>query len=65
MGAKYTAAQRAATDKYMKNKKTLRVIVTDERKMIIEEHAKSINESVSSFINRAIDEAMKRDKSQE
>ena len=63
MGKEYTEAQKRATDKYMQDKKTLRVVVTEERKIIIEAHAKKYDKgSMNAFINRAINETMERDK---
>ena len=62
MGGKYTEAQKNATKEYMKNKKTIRVIVTEDRHKKIQEYSDSIGESMSAFINRAIDETMKNDK---
>lgn len=38
------------------------VLVSKGKKDIIKSHAESRNESVNGFINRAIDEAMERDK---
>jgi uncharacterized protein (DUF1778 family) len=35
--------------------------VTPEKRSIIKEHAESMGESATTFINRAIDEAMARD----
>lgn len=62
MGRKYTEAQKRATAEYMKDKSTIRAVVTLERKAFIETHASARGESVSEFVNRAIDEAIKRDK---
>ena len=61
MGAEYTEAQKRATANYMKDKKTLRVVVTDERKKIIETHAEKYDGSINAFINRAINETMEMD----
>ena len=36
--------------------------MTPEKRTIIQEHAASLGESATAFINRAIDEAMARDK---
>ena len=56
MGAKYTESQAKATAKYMKDKHTFRLVVTNERKEIIKKHADRYdNGNVTSFINRAID----------
>lgn len=61
MGGQYTEAQARASKEYMKRNTVLRVVTSKERKEIIENHAKSNGETMSSFINRAIDETMKRD----
>ena len=60
MGGKYTPAQKAATDEYMKDKKTLRVIVPKSKAEIIKNYAKSKGESVSAYVNRLIDEDMEK-----
>lgn len=54
--------ERVSADEYNKTKyEDLRVRVQRGRKEIIQAHADACGESVNSFINRAIDEAMKRD----
>ena len=65
MGRQYTEAQARASREYMKKNTVLRVVVSNERKEIIEEHARTNGESMSSFINRAINETMEREKGQE
>lgn len=62
MGSKYTQAQAQATKNYMENRTTLRAVVTKERYETIKEHAMNQGESISSFINRAIDEQIARDR---
>ena len=62
MGRQYTEAQARATKEYMKKNTVLRVVVSKERKEIIEEHAKANGESMSAFINRAINETIEREK---
>ena len=42
----------------------MKVRVTPEKRSIIKEHAEAMGESATAFINRAIDEAMKRDLSE-
>lgn len=62
-----TKAQQKAVQKYVKNNYD-RVVLTIKpkgKKEDIQKHAKTMGESVNAFINRAIDEAMQRDKSQE
>lgn len=56
-------AQQKAVTKYMKeNYDEIKVRVEKGRKDIIKAHAEVHNESVNGFINRAISEAMERDK---
>ncbi len=56
-------AQQKAVNKYMKEKYD-RINLTVEKglKDIIKDHADSMGESVNGFINRAINETIKRDK---
>ena len=56
-------AQQKAVNKYMKeNYDEIKVRVEKGQKDIIKTHAESKGESVNGFINRAIDEAMEREK---
>ena len=56
-------AQKRAVAKYNKAKyEQIQIRVKTGRKEIIESHAETQGESVNSFINRAIDEAMERDR---
>lgn len=56
-------AQQKAVSKYMKeNYDEIKVRVEKGRKDMIKAHAESMGESVNGFINRAIDEAMGKDK---
>ncbi|WP_026659129.1 hypothetical protein [Butyrivibrio sp. AC2005] len=49
--------------KYMENYVEIKVRMTKEKRAAVQEHAKYItNESVSAFINRAIDETIEHDK---
>lgn len=57
LGSKYTKCQKRATDKYMEDKHVLRVVTTKEKAEQIKEYAKP---SVSAYINRLIDEDMKK-----
>lgn len=57
-----TEARRRANKKYNDRFVEIKVRVTLEKRSIIQEHATSMGESATAFINRAIDEAMKRDK---
>ena len=57
-----TEARRRANKKYNDRFVEIKVRVTPEKRSIIQEHAASMGESATAFINRAIDEAMARDK---
>ncbi len=59
-------AQQKAVQKYVKDKYD-RVVLTmpKGKKEVVQAHAAQNSESVNAFINRAIDEAMERDSSQE
>lgn len=61
MGEK-TDAQKRAQKKYMSNFVEVKVRMTPEKRAIIQDHAKDMDESTTVFINRAIDETMERDK---
>ena len=56
-----TEAQNRAHKKYMQNFVEIKVRMTHEQRTKVQEHAKMMGESATAFINRAIDEAMKRD----
>ena len=60
MGEK-TAAQKKAQQKYMKKFSVARVRMDHERYERVQAHAESRGESVSAFINRAIDQAIAQD----
>ena len=58
-----TDAQRRARDKWLNEKvETINVRVPKGKKTVIQDYASAHGESVNGFINRAIDEAMARDK---
>ena len=59
---KVSAAQRKATEKYLGKFEELRARVPKGQKEEIQAHAAAQGESVNAFINRAISEAMERDK---
>lgn len=56
-----TEARRRANKKYNDRFVEIKVRVTPEKRAIIKGHAERMGESATAFINRAIDEAMKRD----
>ena len=58
----FTTAQAEAHKRYMKNFVEIKVRVTPEQRTAIQEHAASMKESATAFINRAITETMERDK---
>jgi len=58
----FTPAQARAHKKYMENFVELRARVSLERRKEIQAHAETQGESISVFINRAIEETMQRDK---
>lgn len=57
----FTEAQAKAHKKYMETVATIQIRTTADRRELIKAHAEAQGESVNSFINRAIDEQMKRD----
>lgn len=57
-----TEARKRANKKYNDRFCEVKVRMTHEKRSIIQEHAASMDESATAFINRAIDEAMERDK---
>ena len=57
-----TDAQRRARDKWLNEKvETINIRVPKGKKTLIKEHADKLEESINAFINRAIDETIKRD----
>lgn len=55
-------AQQKAVNKYIKeNYDVFQIRMSKGKKDIIKAHAESRGESVNSFINRAVDETIKRD----
>jgi len=56
-----TDAQRRAREKWLEKVEEIKFRVPKEKKELIREHAASQGESVNSFLNRAVDEAIKRD----
>ena len=56
-----TEVRRRANKKYNDRFVEIKVRVTPEKRAIIKDHAEKMGESATAFINRAIDESMKRD----
>ena len=63
--AETSEAQKRAQRKYMEKYVEIKVRMTPEKRSIVQEHARRHGESATEFINRAIDEAMERDSTQE
>lgn len=57
----FTPAQAEAHKRYMKDFIEIKVRMKAEKRSIVQEHAVSMGESATAFINRAIDETMERD----
>ena len=55
-------AQKRAHKKYMQQYVEVKVRMTPERRSMIQTHAAESGESVTSFINKAIDERIERGK---
>lgn len=55
-------ARKRANQKYIDKQGEIKVRVSKERKEEIQAHAEAMGTSVNGFINRAIEEAMERDK---
>lgn len=60
----FTTAQAEAHKRYMETNKfvEIKVRMTMDQRSIVQQHAASMGESATAFINRAINEAMERDK---
>lgn len=56
-----TEAQKRAQRNYMESVATIQIRTTADRRDAIKRHAELCGESVNSFINRAIDQAMEQD----
>ena len=57
----FTPAQAEAHKRYMKNYVEIKVRMTPQKRAKVQEHAAQMGESATKFINRAIDETMKKD----
>lgn len=58
----FSKAQADAHKKYMEKFVEIKVRMTPEKRSLVQEHAKLMGESATAFINRAIDEAMERER---
>lgn len=62
----YTEARKKANEKYLKESvEDIRIRVPKGNKSKIQEHAANMDESMNSFVIRAIDETMERDNRKE
>lgn len=57
----FTQSRAEANKRYMEKFVEIKVRMTPEKRTIVQEHASKQRESATAFINRAIDETMKRD----
>ena len=57
----FTPAQAEAHKRYMKDFVEIKVRMTADKRTLVQEHAAQMHESTTAFINRAIDETIKRD----
>lgn len=57
----FTPSQAAAHKRYMEKYVEIKVRMTADKRKIVQNHAAAMGESATAFINRAIDETMKRD----
>ena len=57
-----TEAQKKAQKKYMEKFVEIKVRVTPEKRTAIQEHAQTMGESATTFINRAIDHQISYDR---
>ena len=57
----FTEARKRANQKYIDKFVEVKVRMTADKRTIVQNHAASMDESTTAFINRAIDEAMERD----
>lgn len=62
MGATYTKAQKEATKRYINSTDQIRVRTDKGNIDFIKAHAKSMGETMGEFVNRAISEAIYRDR---
>lgn len=60
MGSRYTEAQARATAEYMKNKHTIRVVVTKEKAEEYKELAEAAGKSLSQYIIDCVEKNNKK-----
>lgn len=60
--ASKTESQKKSQRDYMSKQDLFQIRMEKGKKEIIDAHAKRQSESINAFINRAIDEAMERDR---
>lgn len=60
-GRKLTQARKEANARYNSKFVEVKVRMTPERRSVVQDHAASMGESATAFINRAIDETMTHD----
>ena len=60
--ASKTESQKKSQRDYMSKQDLFQIRIEKGKKEIIDAHAKRQGESINAFINRAIDEAMERDR---
>ena len=60
-GRKLTQARKEANARYNSKFVEVKVRMTPERRSVVQDHAASMGESATAFINHAIDETMTRD----
>ena len=58
----FTEAQARAHKKYISNFVEVKVRMTSDKRETVRDHAEAIGESLNVYINRAIDEALLRDR---
>ena len=61
LGGMLTQARKEANARYNSKFVEVKVRMTPERRSVVQDHAASMGESATAFINRAIDETMTRD----
>ena len=60
-GRKLNQARKEANARYNSKFVEVKVRMTPERRTVVQDHAASMDESTTAFINRAISETMARD----